>query len=63
MAKSPLLAHFEYDNVVGSAKAHCHDIAALAKNFERNIPDGDEKDIVLRRLLDVKDAVIRACKL
>jgi hypothetical protein len=62
MPKNGFLQYFEYDHIAGPAKAHSQKIANLANELDRNVPDNSEKEFALRKLLEARDAVVRACK-
>lgn len=62
MARNPLLQHFEYDHLVGTAKAQGQKFALLAADLDKNVPDNSQKEIALQKLIEARDAVARACK-
>ncbi len=57
---SPILRYFEYDHL----PAHLQDTSVpfyvLAHDLEHSLPDGPEKSVALRKLLESKDAAVRA---
>jgi hypothetical protein len=51
---------FEYEHLPENLQAVSAPICELAKKFESEIPDGPEKSAGLRKLLEAKDALVRA---
>lgn len=57
---SPIIRYFEYAHLpqhLQQVSRHFHD---LAWQLETNLPNGPEKSVALRKLLESKDAAVRA---
>lgn len=57
---APILRYFRF----GHLPAHLRDVSALfahlAEDLDDQLPDGPEKSVALRKLLESKDAAVRA---
>lgn len=60
----PLLRYFAYDHLWGNRREVSRKFAHLAKKLDRMLPDHEpayiEKTVALRKLLEAKDAAVRA---
>ena len=57
---SPILAYFGYDHLKTPQRGVSQKFSDLAHGLERDLPDGPEKSVALRKLLEGKDAAVRA---
>lgn len=57
---SPILRYFEYDHLPNNLHATSRPFKQLADELERVLPHGPEKSVALRKLLESKDAAVRA---
>lgn len=61
VTKNPILRYFAYDHltrpVLRDTSKVFHDLAGA---LDENLPDGPEKSTALRKLLESKDAAVRA---
>ena len=61
MTKNPILRYFTYDHLTRSplrdVSKPFHDLAAA---LAAQLPDGPEKSVALRKLLESKDAAVRS---
>jgi hypothetical protein len=57
---SPIMRFFDYAHLPDKLQAVSMPIGELAKFMELAIPDGPEKSAGLRKLLEAKDAFVRA---
>ncbi|GAL60422.1 hypothetical protein EV102420_38_00250 [Pseudescherichia vulneris NBRC 102420] len=57
---SPIMKYFAYENLPANLQEVSKPIGELAQQMEANLPDGAEKSAGLRKLLEAKDALIRA---
>lgn len=56
-----LLRYFEYEHLATSPlKSTSFVFAELAHHLDAILPDGDQKDVALQKLLESKDAGVRA---
>lgn len=55
-----ILAFFEADHLSPELQQVADPFHALANKLERELPDGPEKSVALRHLLDSKTAAVRA---
>lgn len=54
--------YFKYDHLPeGDLKETSKKVAELAAYMEYQIPDGPEKSAGMRKLLEAKDCLVRAC--
>ena len=56
-----LLRWFEYSHLPTYLQEVSRPIAELAKKLDEDIPDCPEKTAGLRKLLEAKDCLVRAC--
>lgn len=54
------MKYFAYEHLVSHLQEVSKPIGELAKQMEDNLPDGPEKSAGLRKLLEAKDALVRA---
>ena len=61
MSKNPILRYFAYEHLTRESLRETsrlfHD---LAHGLDSRLPDGPEKSVALRKLLESKDAAVRA---
>ena len=57
---SPIMKYFAYEHLPSHLQEVSKPIGELAKQMEDNLPDGPEKSVGLRKLLEGKDALVRA---
>lgn len=58
---APILRYFEFAHLSsGVLRATSSKFHALATNIDETLPDGPEKSTALRKLLEAKDAAVRA---
>lgn len=58
---APILRYFAFAHLSnGSLRATSMKFHALATDVEETLPDGPEKSTALRKLLEAKDAAVRA---
>lgn len=57
---SPIMRYFAYKHLPPSLAAVSLQFAAVAQWVDENLPDGPEKSTALRKLLEGKDAGVRA---
>ncbi len=61
MMASPLLRYFAYDHLpAGPLRDTSFNFASLANLVDETLPDSAEKTVALRKLLESKDAAVRA---
>lgn len=58
--QSPILRYFVYDHLPEHLRNVSKDFAILAWSIEGTLPEGPEKSTALRKLLESKDAAVRA---
>lgn len=58
--RCPILRYFEYTHLPLDIKKVVREFHALAYGIEHNLPNGEERQVALRKLLEAKDAAIRA---
>ncbi len=51
---------FEYDHLPAALQAVSKPVCDLALHYDGTLPDGPEKSVALRKLLEAKDALVRA---
>lgn len=56
---NPILQHFTYEHLPPALQAVSAPICALARAMDDELPDGPEKSVGLRKLLEAKDAFVR----
>jgi hypothetical protein len=59
-AAERLLKFFAYDHLRADLQQHSARFAQLARHIARTIPAGPERTVALRKLLEAKDAAVRA---
>ena len=57
---TPIMKYFEYAHLPPKLQEISKSFAELAKKMDDNLPDGAEKSAGLRKLLEAKDAMVRA---
>jgi hypothetical protein len=60
MDESPILRYFVYDHLPEKLQDVSKAFSILAHAVEETIPVGPEKSVALRKLLEAKDAAVRA---
>jgi hypothetical protein len=58
--QSPILRYFEYEHLPENLKNVSMQFSDLANLMENILPKGPEKSVALRKLLEAKDAAVRA---
>ena len=56
----PLLRYFSHDHLKRPLKSVSEQFAGLASWLDARLPDGSEKTVALRKLLEAKDAAVRS---
>ena len=59
METPPILKYFKYDHLPPKLATVSQPFCELAKKVAENLPDGPEKSVTLRKLLEAKDAAVR----
>jgi hypothetical protein len=57
---SPIMKYFEYAHLPPHLQEVSKPIGDLARAMDEQLPDGAEKSTGLRKLLEAKDALVRA---
>ena len=57
---APIIKYFEYAHLPAKLQEISKPFADLAKQMDENLPDCAEKSAGLRKLLEAKDAMVRA---
>jgi len=57
---APILKYFKYEHLPEKLQAISKPIAELAEQMDETLPDCAEKSVGLRKLLEAKDALVRA---
>ncbi|MEQ1964684.1 hypothetical protein ABLB69_16260 [Xenorhabdus khoisanae] len=57
---SSIMKYFEYAHLPPHLQAVSKPIGDLAKSMDESLPDGVEKAVGLRKLLEAKDCLVRA---
>lgn len=57
---SPVMKYFAYEHLPTSLQEVSKPIGDLARKMDESLPDGPEKSVGLRKLLEAKDALVRA---
>lgn len=60
MPESTILQFFKYEHLKGRLKDVSKPFCELAQSIEESIPGSAEKTVCLRKLLEAKDAAVRA---
>lgn len=61
MGGTPIMRYFTYEHLPeGPLRDTSQRCAELANHLEANLPGGPEKSTALRKLLETKDAAVRA---
>lgn len=55
-----LLRYFEYGHLPQPLQLICQPFASLAETIDTTLSNGPEKDVALRKLLESKEAAVRA---
>lgn len=55
-----LMRFFQYDHLPEHLQSVSRPFSQLAKQLDKKLPDGAEKTVALRKLLESKDAGVRA---
>lgn len=58
--ESPILRYFQYQHLPPKLQTISHHFYNLAWDLENILPKGPEKSTALRKLLESKDAAVRA---
>ena len=58
--ESPIMKYFAYEHLPASLTEVSNTIGELAREMDESLPDGPEKSVGLRKLLEAKDALVRA---
>lgn len=57
---SPIMKYFDYEHLPAHLQEVSKPIGELAQHMETTLPEGPEKSAGLRKLLEAKDALVRA---
>lgn len=57
---TPIMKYFAYEHLPAHLQEVSKPIGELAKQMDETLPDGAEKSAGLRKLLEAKDALVRA---
>lgn len=57
---APILRYFTFDHLKEPLREVSGRFAGLALALDSGLPDGPEKSVALRKLLEAKDAAVRA---
>jgi hypothetical protein len=57
---SPIMRYFEYAHLPEKLQAVSGPFCGLARWVDNELPAGPEKSVALRKLLEAKDAAVRA---
>ncbi|EOT4606820.1 hypothetical protein ACK6JC_003788 [Escherichia coli] len=57
---SPVMKYFAYEHLPASLQEVSKPIGDLARKMDESLPNGPEKSVGLRKLLEAKDALVRA---
>ncbi len=58
---SPIMRYFGFMHLTpGLMRETSRSFAGLAEHVDRTLPNGPEKSVALRKLLEAKDAAVRA---
>jgi len=57
---SPIMQYFTYEHLPEHLREVSKEFALLAKTVDDTLPDGAEKSTALRKILEGKDAAVRA---
>lgn len=57
---NPILRYFVFGHLSPKLQLVAHPFHELAMQIEEELPDGPEKSVALRKLLESKDAAVRA---
>jgi hypothetical protein len=60
MGESPILRYFTYEHLPEKLQNVSRPFSDLAYGIEDTLPPGPEKSVALRKLLESKDAAVRA---
>lgn len=55
-----LMKYFEYSHLPENLQKISKPFSELAEKIEKELPDGPEKTVALRKLLESKDCAVRA---
>lgn len=58
--RSPIMRYFGFAHLPPNLQKVSQPFSALAEHLERSLPVGPEKSVALRKLLESKDAAVRA---
>lgn len=61
MADDPMLKWFSYDHLPPHLRAVSQPFSELATRIVADVPSSRERSVALRKLLEAKDAAVRAC--
>lgn len=59
-ASPPILQFFTFDHLPEHLQGVSRPFCLLAEEIVQNLPDGPERSVALRKLLESKDAAVRA---
>lgn len=58
--RSPIMRYFSYGHLPEKLREISYPFFELAERMESTLPKGPEKSVALRKLLEAKDAAVRA---
>lgn len=57
---NPIMQYFAYEHLPAHLQAISAPLCEVARQMDRDLPDGPEKSAGLRKLLEAKDCFVRA---
>ena len=60
LATDPILRHFHHAHLPPPLRVHSQPFCELAKRIVETLPRNEERSVALRKLLEGKDAAVRA---
>lgn len=57
---TPIIKYFAYEHLPDRLQSISKPICEIARQLDESLPDGPEKSAGLRKLLEAKDALVRA---
>ena len=60
LAQNPILRYFHYEHLPEQLAQHSRPFCELALRIVRTLPSNAERSVALRKLLEAKDAAVRA---
>lgn len=60
MSDTPIMKFFKFNHLPEKLQEISGPFCSLAEQIDKSIPNGPEKSVCLRKLLEAKDAAVRA---